>query len=300
MEYPRFFDIPESAPEAADVLLLPLPYEATVSYRRGTAAAPEAIWQASAQIELWDEETDYDLDSLRVCSAPPLQPEAEENVPNYLRRVQSTAAALHQYGGLVIGVGGEHGVTPPLVLAAAATEDLRELTVVHFDAHADLRDSYDGTPHSHACAMRRLLDRGASIVTIGCRSAEREEYAHGLASGRVRTFMARTLAQDPGEEQRLFECLDALSGRVYLSIDVDVLEVHLCYGTGTPEPGGLGWWPMLRMLDRLIRRNRRCKLVGVDLVEAAPQPNSQVNEYIAARLLAKVMAYHFTRESSLE
>ena len=147
---------------------------------------------------------------------------------------------LHQYGGLVIGVGGEHGVTPPLARAAAATEDLRELTVVHFDAHADLRDSYDGTPHSHACAMRRLLDRGASVVTIGCRSAEREEYAHGLASGRVRTFMARTLAQDPGEEQRLFEYLDAISGRVYLTIDVDVLEVHLCSGTGTPEPGGAG------------------------------------------------------------
>ena len=292
MPFPPFLDIPPSEPDEADVLLLPLPFEATVSYGGGTAAAPEAIWRASAQVELWDEETDVDLAGLRIHSAEPLSPRRNELVQEYLERVRAAAAELHRHGGLVIGVGGEHGVSPPLVLAASGTEDLAGLTVVQFDAHADLRREYDGTPYSHACAMRALLDRGARIITIGCRSAEREEYAQGLATGRVRTFLARNLARDPVEEAALLECLDGLEGRVYLTIDVDVLEVHLCPGTGTPEPGGLGWWQTLGWLDRLVRGNRRCRLIGVDVVEAAPQPGTRVNEFVSARLLAKIMAYH--------
>jgi agmatinase len=297
MQFPPFLDIPASEPDEADVLLLPLPFEATVSYGGGTAAAPEAIWRASAQVELWDEETDVDLAGLRIHGAEPLVPRRNELVQEYLDRAWTAAAELHRHAGLVIGVGGEHSVSPPLVLAAmgaeeTGTEDLSGLTVVQFDAHADLRLEYDGTPHSHACAMRPLLDRGARIITVGCRSAEREEYAHGLASGRARTFMARNLARNPGEEAALLECLDGLEGSVYLTVDVDVLEVHLCPGTGTPEPGGLGWWQTLGWLDRLLRGNRRCRLIGVDVVETAVQPGTRVNEFVAARLLAKILAYH--------
>ena len=292
MQLPRFLDIPEFEPDAADVLLLPLPFEATVTYGGGTAAAPEAIWRASAQVELWDEETNVDLAELRAFSAEPIRPHRHELVTEYLDRVRATAAELHRHGGLVVGVGGEHSVTPPLVLAAAGVEDLSDVTVVQFDAHADLREEYNGTPHSHACAMRSLVDRGARLVTIGCRSAEREEFAHGVATGRVQTFWARKLAQEPAEEAALLACLEGLSGRVYLTIDIDVFEVHLCPGTGTPEPGGLGWWPVLRMLERLVRRNQQCQLIGCDLVEVAPQAGTGVNEFVAAKLLAKLLAYH--------
>jgi len=292
MQFPPFLDIPAAEPGEADVLLLPLPFEATVSYGGGTAAAPEAIWRASAQVELWDEETDVDLAELRIHSAEPVVPRRDELIEEYLDRARAAAADLHRHAGLVIGVGGEHSVSPPLVLAAAETEDLSGLTVVQFDAHADLRPQYAGTSHSHACAMRALLDRGAKIINIGGRSAERDEYAHGLASGRVRTFLARNLARDPDEEVALRDCLDTIEGCVYLTIDVDVFEVHLCPGTGTPEPGGLGWWQTLGWLDRLVRKNRRCQLVGADLVEVAPQPGTCVNEFVAARLLAKILAYH--------
>lgn len=291
MQLPPFLDIPASEPEMADVLMLPLPLEATVSYGGGTAAGPLAIWQASAQVELWDEETDVDLAGLRLHSAEPVCPKRSEPLGDYLDRVQTSAAALHRHGGLVVGVGGEHSVTPPLVLAASGGDDLSDLVVVQFDAHADLRAEYDGTPHSHACAMRPLVDRGARLLTIGCRSAEREEFAYGQATGRVQTFWARRLAQDPGEETALLECLDRLEGRVYLTIDIDVLDVHLCPGTGTPEPGGLSWWQTLRMLERLVRGNQHCRLVGADLVETAPQPGTTVNEFVAAKLLAKLIAY---------
>ncbi|MCE5230048.1 arginase family protein, partial [bacterium] len=177
MQLPRFLDIPESTAAEADVLVLPLPYEGTVTYGKGTAAAPQAIWQASTQLELYDEELDADLDQLKFHSAEAVVPAAGEPVVAYLERVYRAASELHNNRGLVIGVGGEHSLTPPLVRAAIARRkiDPSALTVVQIDAHADLRQEYENTPHSHACAMRRVLDLGARALAIGIRSADRAE-----------------------------------------------------------------------------------------------------------------------------
>lgn len=293
---PPFLDLPASRPETADGLLLPLPFEGTVSYGRGTAGGPEAIWQASTQVEPWDEEIGCDLDRLRLFSHSPLSCSPGDSVESYLRRVQVTAADLQRHGGLVFGIGGEHGLSPPLVRAAVDDPgDLSAVTVVQFDAHPDLRDEYEGTPHSHACAMRRLVERGARILAVGIRSADREEFAYGRDGGRVRSFFARQLAEDPEAETRLLQALSELEGAVYLTIDVDALEVHLCPATGTPQPGGLGWWQILRYLRTLLLENRRHRLIGADLVETVPQPGTRVNEFTAARLVCKVLAYHAHR-----
>jgi agmatinase len=293
MRFGPFLDLPQSEPEAADVLLLPLPYEGTVSYGQGTANGPEAIWQASAQIELWDEQLDFDLDRLLYHTAQPVLPEPSEKPETYLARVEHAARALHACGGLVVGVGGEHSLTPPLVTAAQAERRFDELTVVQFDAHSDLRESFDGTPHSHACAMRSLVERGARLIAIGIRSAERAEFQYGVASGQVETFTAQRLAEEPDLWRRLSERLAALSGRVYLTIDVDVMDVAISPGTGTPQPGGLAWWPMLGLLKSLLHRRADLELIGCDLVETAPQPGTRVNEFTSARLLAKLIAYRF-------
>lgn len=291
MTDPGFLDLPDAGPEAARICLLPLPFEGTVSFGRGTAAAPEAIWRASAQVELWDEELDFPLDSRTYHSAPAVAPRDDEPVAGYLDRVTRAAVALHRPGTLVIGVGGEHSLTPALVRAAAGEGDCSDLTVVQLDAHADLRDEYDNTPHSHACALRRLVERGAGLIAIGIRSVDRAETEFGRSSPRVRTFGAQALAGNPTVEVELLATLSRLTGRVYLTVDIDALETGLCPGTGTPQPGGLGWWQTLHYLRALLRSPARPALLGCDLVEVVPQPHTQVNEFVAARLLAKIIAY---------
>ncbi|HBO43776.1 MAG TPA: hypothetical protein DD670_07560, partial [Planctomycetaceae bacterium] len=214
----------------------------------------------------------------------------------YLARVLEHARLYQAMSGLVVGVGGEHSLTPALVRAAVDDpEDLSNLTVVQFDAHADLRDTYNDSPHSHACAVRRLVERGARVVAVGIRSADREEYEFGRDCDLVRTFPARELAMEPEVEASLTAELGKLDGPVFLTVDIDALEVSLCPGTGTPQPGGLGWWPALKYLRRLLRENRRIDLVGCDVVETVPQPGTQVNETVAAALLAKIVAYRFAR-----
>ncbi|HYW80195.1 MAG TPA: arginase family protein, partial [Thermoguttaceae bacterium] len=161
MNWPPFLDLPPAAADEADVLLLPLPYEGSVSYGQGTARGPEAIWQASTEVELWDEQLGIDLETLRWHTAPAVLPQENETPAEYLARVRQAAVALNSHGCPVIGVGGEHSLTTPLVQAAAGSDDLSGITVVQFDAHADLRDTYDQSPHSHACVMRRLVEHSA-------------------------------------------------------------------------------------------------------------------------------------------
>ncbi|HLA84930.1 MAG TPA: agmatinase [Thermoguttaceae bacterium] len=298
MNGPTFLDLPDVPATEADAIVLPLPYEGTVSFGRGTAQGPEAVWRASAQIELWDEELSFPLDSLRYHTAPAVVPRADEPPEAYLERVFEQGQFYQAMRGLVMGVGGEHSLTPALLRAALDDgADLSDVTVVQFDAHADLRDTYEGTPHNHACAMRRLVERGARLVAIGIRSADREEAAFAQSSDLVRTFPARRLAVEPDFQRVLLDCLGELAGPVYLTIDVDALEVSLCPATGTPQPGGLDWWTTLGYLRRLLRENRRIELIGCDVVETVPQPCTLVNETVAAALLAKILVYHFAPSS---
>ncbi len=164
---------------------------------------------------------------------------------------------------------------------------------MQIDAHRDLRESYEESPYSHACAMRRLVERGAALIAIGIRSGAREEVAYANQHKRIRTFTAFDLVENPETESALVRLLGTLSGDVYLTIDVDGLEVHHCFGTGTPEPGGLSWWQTMRYLRTLLAGcGSTLRLVGADVVETVPVPGSQVNEYTAARLLAKIICFH--------
>jgi len=281
-------------PERAQVLLLPLPFEGTTCYGKGTANAPPAVWRASNHIEDWDEETGFNLAKLAIHSAQPVIPEETEGADEYLERVRQEAVRLRSHDGLVIGVGGEHSLTPPLVQAGADCGlDPSELTVLQFDAHADLRDSYEGSRFSHACGMRRLTEMGARILSVGIRSAEEAEMKFGRDSKQVETFYAHELAQNEIRSDELKERLEVLEGPLYITFDIDCLEVHLCPATGTPQPGGLGWWQALGYLRSVLLENSQVQLVGADLVETVPSQQSRVNEFVAARLICKMMAYWF-------
>lgn len=290
----RFLDLPDADPQHANVLLLPLPYESTVCYGRGTARGPDAVWTASRHVECWDEELDWDLDRLAWFSSDPVMPPPDMSPNSYLQTVFQRAKWLHQLPGLVAGVGGEHGLTPSLLAASCPDpEDMSDVTVVQIDAHSDLRDRYEGTRHSHACAMRRVVDLGATVVAIGIRSAEREEFRYGQATQRVRTYFAHQLASDDGCQNDLLRDLSRIQGKCYVTVDMDGLDCSLCPATGTPQPGGLEWWQTLRYLKCLLHANRDVQLVGFDVVETVPFAGSQVNELAAAKLLTKVAAYWF-------
>ena len=289
-----FLDLPQTPLEAAEVILLPLPYDGTASYGKGTANGPAAVVEASTQVELWDEELDFDLDRLSFHIAEAVSP-AGASPATYVDRVLAAGRDLRRRNraALVVGIGGEHSVTPPLVRAAAVNQnDLSGLSVVQFDAHADLRNEYGGTPVSHACAMRRLVELGAYVLSVGIRSADRDEFAYGKSTERVETYFAQGLATDREAHDQLRARLSSLVGDVYLTIDIDCLEVLFCPGTGTPQPGGLGWWQILAFLRSLLYDNRSMRLIGCDVVETVPQPNTHVNEFTAAKLLGKIFAYY--------
>ena len=276
----------------AEICIVPLPFEGTVSYGSGTAAGPAGIIAASTQVELWDDELNFGLESLRYFTAAAIHPESNEAADAYLNRVEAGVRDLSGNDRLVIGIGGEHSLTPPLVYAAAQnSNDLSGLTIVQIDAHTDLRDTYEGTPQSHACAMRRLTERGAKVIAIGIRAMSQPEDEYEKSVGLIDIYRAQALAENPELEQTLLTQLRDLTGNAYLTVDIDGLDPSMCPGTGTPEPGGLGWWQTLRIVRAVLRENRSRNLIGCDLVETVPQPGTQINEFTAARLLAKIIAY---------
>ena len=292
-----FFDLPDFPPEQADVLFVSLPFDGSVSYGKGTSRAPEAIRRASVEIELWDEEVDWNLERLKLAALPPILPQQGESPAEYQTRTRQGVTAGARESGLVVGIGGDHSVTAPLVHASANSDDLSDITVVQFDAHADLREEYLGSRESHACVMRRVIERGARVLAVGVRSVEEEEADFERHSSQVETFAAQDLWRNASSAETLIRRLRTLQGKVYVTFDVDAFEVALCPGTGTPQPGGLGWWQARSHLRALLFENTTCCLIGFDVVEVVPQPHTQVNEVVAARLVSKILAYAFANPS---
>jgi len=280
---PPFLDLSPAEgadPARAGYLVLPVPYEATVSYVRGTAEGPRAVLEASAQVELWDEELGGEFVEAGVATLPPVEP--ADDPAETLRRVRAAAEPWMRAGRFVLALGGEHSITAPLV--AAAQEALGPLSVLQIDAHADLRDTYGGTPYSHACVMRRVLETTPRLCQVGIRSWSREE-AEALPERVARFITPEVVATDPQWVQR---ALDLLGPRVYVTVDMDGLDPSLAPGVGTPEPGGLTWRQVLRLLRRVSAAR---EVVAADVVEVRPVPGQHVTEFTAARLAYKLIAY---------
>lgn len=266
--------------DSARVAILPVPHEATVSYGRGTARGPEAILRASSQLELYDEQLGIEPYRCGIWTDPPLEIPQEDGEA-------VTAAIARRFGQLmdagkwVVMLGGEHSVTPGGVRAAAARAD--GLVVVQLDAHADLRDSYEGNRWSHASAMARCLEI-APVHAIGVRSysvEERDRIRRGIRGYQL------THAWEMLDGGWIDLALEELRGRpVYLSVDLDYFDPALMPSTGTPEPGGAGWWPTLRFLGGLFSATT---VVACDVVELAPVPGLHHADFAAARLVHKLI-----------
>jgi agmatinase len=226
-----------------------------------------------------------DVHSIGMFTMPEMEfPYASmEEVIEEIRRVAGELVGL---GKFPFVLGGEHSITAPVVAALAARHP--GLSVLQIDAHADLRDSYMGTPHNHACAMRRVLDH-ARTTQVGIRSLSTEEAAAapGLAT---RIFYDFNMRQDPQWIERV---VDSLAETVYITIDCDGLDPAIMPSVGTPEPGGLSWYETLRLLRRVIESRQ---VVGCDLVELCPMPGNVAPNFLCAKLAYKILTYRFANE----
>ena len=270
--------------DRARVLVLPLPYEATVSYGRGTAGGPAAILAASQQVELYDREFDSEPAlAYGVHTLPPLPLPGDP--AQAIAAIAGAVASASASGKLVVALGGEHTVSVGVGRGLLAAGD-GPLTVVQIDAHSDLRDSYDDTPLSHACVARRLLDepRVEQVLQLGIRSVCTEEIAYARAHPeRVRIWFAEDVHAGAWQA----ELAARLEGRsVFLTIDVDGLDPSVVPATGTPEPDGLTWQQAVAVVRTVARA---AHIVGMDCVELAPYPGQHAADFAVAKLLYKAI-----------
>ncbi|MGA9753138.1 MAG: agmatinase [Acidobacteriota bacterium] len=272
----------QSSLETSRFVILPIPYEVTTSYAKGTKFGPRAIIEASRNMELYDEEL-----GLEPCEAGIFTSEDllfHDISPRAM--VDTVREAVRHYlsmGKFVVSLGGEHNLSFPCFLAHREVHG--EIGVVQLDAHADLRESYEGTPFNHACVMRRIVGCSAGTAQVGIRSLSREEADYLKAKGTWPVVWARECQEGDGWMDRV---LAALPPKIYLTVDVDGFDPSLVPCTGTPEPGGLQWYPTLRFLRRLCRER---EVVGMDVMELAPDRVHFAADFLVARLLYKVVGY---------
>ncbi|MEW6388730.1 MAG: agmatinase [Thermodesulfobacteriota bacterium] len=289
MAYPNFLDLKFLPVKEAEAVILPIPYEATTTYGGGTREGPGAFLAASGQVELWDEEENWNpSEAIRLATASPIHPEVS-GPQTMLDRIRQVVQPWVSQGKMVLAVGGEHSITVPLVQATLTKYP--DLTVVALDAHADLRETYDGSKLSHACVLRRVYESGRPLALLGVRSYSQEEYQFLRVAPRLQLFPARSL-QAPEGWQAALAYLQGISGPVYLTLDLDALDPGVMPGVGTPEPGGLTYYQVLTIISTLAQRG---PIVGLDLVELCPIPGQRASEFTAARLAYKALGYIYQK-----
>jgi len=272
--------------DTARVLILPVPLEATVSWGGGTARGPRAIIEASQQVELYDREhggepaLEYGVHTL-----PALKLGDDPTVT--IAEIAAAVCEASASGRLVVVLGGEHTISAGVNHGLLDARD-GPVTVVQLDAHSDLRDTYEGTPYSHACVARRILEdpRVEQVLQLGVRSVDAEEVAFARAhEGRVRVWYAEDVHAGAWRE----EFVARVRGRrIHVTIDVDGLDPSIVPATGTPEPDGLTWREALEIVAATAAEG---SIIGIDCVELAPQPGLHHADFAVAKLLYKTITY---------
>ena len=279
------------------MVVLPVPYEMTTSWGEGTEKGPEACIKASSQVELYDPILPYDLPcGLNIHTAVAWGSEAG-TLLEQLDSIRDYAAKWLDGAQFPVFLGGEHGILPPLMQAAAEHPeiggDLGRLTLVQIDAHADLRDELGGERFSHGTAVRRALDAGVGrVVQIGTRALSREEAAFAESDERVETWFARDfmgVCDGQAGWAVLMDRIDSIEGPVWLTFDVDGLDGSLVPDTGTPVPGGLSHWGAVEIIEHLFASG--AEVIGADVNEIVPGED-RLTQFNAALITTKIMAAH--------
>ena len=287
----NFLGLPEGQ-GTPDVAILSVPYELTSSYGQGSNEGPKATIAASAQVELYDALLPEDL----PCGFQIRTAEAWNGEGGTL---QEQLSGICEYvtpyltSSFPVILGGEHGMLPAIISAVSEGINLKDLTIVQIDAHADLREELDGDSFSHACAIRRSLDLGVGqILQIGIRAFAREEIEFADNDGRIQSWFARDILNPYGGEaawRKWLDTLSRISGPVWLTLDMDGLDPAYVPTTGTPVPGGLAYWQVVETIETIATAND-AKWIGADINEIVPDPNNNVTEFTAAMLATKIVS----------
>lgn len=281
-----FLDTPASQTlDDAVVVVIPIPYDSTTSFKSGARHGPRAAISASKQLEEWDIELMRDVSTVGIYTTQEVEPPAQ-SPEVMIERVRRVTSHFMSQGKLVVLLGGEHTVTIGGV--SAALERHPNLTVLYLDAHADLRDEYMGSRWSHACVARRLSER-AAVVEVGVRSMSREEAQFIRASG-VPVF---PWPPTVGTDELASSVIERLGPEVYVSVDLDVFDPSIMSAVGTPEPGGITWDDATSLLRRIADRKH---VVGFDVVELSPNEGPEACAFTAAKLVYKMIGYATSAE----
>jgi agmatinase len=270
---------PYGSEKYSKIVILPVPFDMTTTYQKGSEKGPEALIEASRNMELYDIETNSKVYLKGIYTERAHHAESSEDM---LENTYIKAKELLYKDKFVVVVGGEHAISYAPIKAHA--EHYGTLTVLQFDAHADLQPAYEGNPWSHASVMARVkeIPQVEKIVSVGIRSMSDEELP---LLDRENTFFAHQLAG-----QWINDVLKKLEGPIYITFDLDAFDSSLMPSTGTPEPGGLFWNETMSLLKRVLEEK---KVVGCDVVELCPNPFNLAPDYLAAKLIYKILSYKF-------
>ncbi len=267
--------------DSAQIVVLPVPFDKTTTYQQGADLGPAALIEASRNMELYDIETDSEVYRRGIYTSPMIE---EENSLDMLRVAYEEILRFLRMGKFVVTLGGEHSISAAPIRAHA--EFCGPLSVLQFDAHADLADAYEGNPLSHASVMARVKEMSGveRIVAVGIRSMSAEEKK---AVNRENTFFAHDLHDN---DHWMEKVIGRLTDRVYVTFDLDAFDSSLMPSTGTPEPGGLFWHQAAKLLKKVAQKKQ---IVGFDIVELSPLPGLKAPDFLSAKLLYKLLSYIF-------
>ena len=279
--WPTFLDTPpsEHVYERSKFVVVPAPYDGTASFRTGARYGPAAIIEASRHMEDFDVALGFDASEQGIFTLPETTPDLS-GPEQMVAQVHETVYGAALDGKIPVVLGGEHTVSIGAVRACA--ERYEDLSVLFMDAHGDLRDSYMGTRWGHASVARRISEMCA-IVEVGVRSISKDEYDYAQAN-RLPIFYWPPAGGDL--DSLIASVCEKLSARVYVSIDLDVLDPSIMPAVGTPEPGGLGWWEATTLLAAVAGHS---EVVGFDIVELSPEEGPVASAATAARLAYRFM-----------
>ena len=268
--------------EESSIVILPVPYDETSTWMKGADKGPDAVMEASVNLEFYDIETDSEAHKHGIYT---LDPVTEKSSPEALvSAVHNKVAWILEEGKFPVLVGGNHSVS--IGAFSAVAEKIANLTILQIDAHSDLRQEYEGSRNNHACVMARAREV-APIVQMGIRSISAEELPHADMNN---LYPAYQLHND----NKLYsKALDSLNENVYITIDLDAFDPSLMPSTGTPEPGGPGYYEIMHFLrDVAYKRN----VVGFDVVELCPNPINKVPDFVAAKVIYQLLSYIFSKK----
>ncbi len=267
------------------IVILPVPYDGTTSYRSGTREGPQAIINASRSMELFDEETGINVGDAGICTLDEL--DVVIHPEKMVERVYEACQALVRDDKRIIMLGGEHSLSSAPV--RALKEKYPNLSALHIDAHSDMAYENGGSMHDHGCVARRISEM-VPLVQVGIRSIAKEDIEYAAEKG-IRIFYGMEVGA--GDDSWMDEAISRLTDDVYITFDLDALDISIMPATGTPEPGGLQWYQTLKLLRKICEKKN---VVGIDFMELRPLPDNVAPDFAAAKLVKKFIAYAWVKK----